>query len=598
MGIKSLDLSALAAAFAAGLTPAELVDHVYARLAAVDDPGIFITLRSPEAVLADYAALGRYDPAKPLWGVPFAVKDNIDVAGLPTTVACKEFAYQPAATAESVARLERAGAVVIGKVNLDQFATGLVGVRTPYPAPRNAVDPTLVPGGSSSGSGVVVAQGIVSFALGTDTAGSGRVPAALNNIVGLKPSCGLVSTRGVFPACRSLDCVTVFAATVDDAYTVLEQCAGYDPEDPFSRRLPFGPPVAPPAPRIGIPSLASEHFLGHGIAAAAFRTALENPAFADASFVEVDMAPFAETAQLLYDGPWVGERYQSVRAFMETQADCLHPVTRRIIESARSYSAADAFAGLHRLAELKRQVAAVWAEIDILAVPTIPGIVTLAEVVADPLKWNSELGTYTNFTNLLDLAALAVPGPFRSDGRPAGITLMAPAGQDARLAGFGALFHAATGLAIGATGVPVPPPKPRKAASDLIEIVVVGAHLSGMPLNREITALGGVFVRAVATAPLYRLYALPGGPPHRPGLVRVSDGSGSRIATEIWALPPDGFGRFVAGVPAPLCIGTLALADGTTAKGFLCESDGLRGAADISHHGGWRPFVADMEQTA
>jgi len=591
-----IDFSAasLTAAYADGARPADIVREAYRRIAAAGDPGIFLCLIDEAAAVAEAERLGPHDPSKPLWGIPFAVKDNIDVAGLPTTAACPAYAYTPARSAAVVDRLVAAGAILIGKTNLDQFATGLVGVRTPYPVPRNAIDPALVPGGSSSGSAVAVARGLVSFSLGTDTAGSGRVPAALNNIVGLKPTRGALSARGVVPACRSLDCVSVFAGTVADAWAVTSAAAGYDAEDASSRKVALGAMELPPVVRLGIPDAASLD-VGSDTAGAAFDAALAAlPDFAAAPR-PVDLAPFFAVAALLYEGAWVAERYEAIRSFIETRPETLHPVTRRIIEGARRFSAADAFAGQYRLAELARSTASVWDEIDVLVVPSIPDVCSLDEVAADPIGANARLGVYTNFVNLLDFAAIAVPGPFRSDGRPAGVTLIAPAGRDGMLAAMAARLHAAAGVCVGATAVPVPQAPPPDAAPPpgRIPLAVVGAHLSGMPLNAELTRWGASFVRAASTAPEYRLYALDGGPPKRPGLVRVGEG-GASIAVEVWALDPAAFGAFVAAIPAPLGIGTLRLADATSVQGFLCEAAATEGACDISHFGGWRAYVASL----
>jgi allophanate hydrolase len=586
-------VASLRAAYAAGIRPAEVVREAYRRIAAVGDPGIFLALVEEDLSVAAAEGLGAPDPSLPLWGIPFAVKDNIDVAGMPTTAACPDFAYTPARSAAVVERLVAAGAIPIGKTNLDQFATGLVGVRTPYPVPRNAMDPRLVPGGSSSGSAVAVAHGIVAFALGTDTAGSGRVPAALNNIVGLKPTRGAISARGVVPACRSLDCVSVFAGTAADAWAVAAVAAGYDPEDPWSRPVALGGMAMPPTVRIGMPDAASLK-VGGPVAADAFAAALAAlPDFGPPPR-RVDLGPFFAVAALLYEGAWVAERYAAIRDFIEAQPDALHPVTRRIIEGARGFSAADAFAGQYRLAELARDAATLWDEIDVLVVPSIPDICTLDDVSAEPVGANSRLGTYTNFVNLLDLCAIAVPGPFRSDGRPAGLTLIAPAGRDGMLAAMAARIHAAAGVTIGATGGAVPPaPAASSLPEGMVPLAVVGAHLSGMALNPELARRGATFLRAAATAPEYRLYALPGGPPRRPGLVRVGEG-GAAIAIEVWALDRAAFGDFVAAIPAPLGIGMLRLADGSTVQGFLCEAAATREACDISHFGGWRAYVASL----
>ena len=592
-----LDLASLRAAYAAGLDPADTVREVYRRIAAAGDPGIFITLVPEEKAVEAARALPPFTEGLPLWGVPFAVKDNIDVSGLATTAACAEFAYTPEDSATAVARLLAAGAILIGKTNLDQFATGLVGVRSPYPPPRNAFDPAVVPGGSSSGSAVAVARGLVSFALGTDTAGSGRVPAALNNIVGLKPSLGLVPTRGVVPACKTLDCISVFAQTVDDAAAACAAMAGVDPLDPFSR--PGPPPVAsapPPRPVLGVPRDEDLLFDGDAASALAWEASLEVARGMGATLVPVDMTAFFETARLLYEGAYVAERYAAIRDFIETQPGSLVPVTRRIIEGAKRFSAADAFDARYRLAELVRLTAPVWTGIDALLVPSIPRPMTVAELEADPVTPNAKLGTYTNFVNLLDLCALAVPGPFRIDGFPAGATLVAPRGLDAALASLGRALHAAAGVPLGRTDRPHPPVAPAtdRAREGEIELCVVGAHLSGMPLNHELRTLGGRFLRAVATEPSYALYALPGGPPRKPGLLRMGAGEGASIATEVWALSPEGFGRFVAAIPAPLGIGTLLLADGSRPKGFLVEPEAVRGAQDVSSFGGWRAFIASL----
>ena len=593
-------IPALHAAYAAGLDPRAVLAETYRRLAALEDPGIFITLVPEDAAGAAAGALGPFDPvAKPLWGVPFAVKDNVDVAGLPTTAACPDFAFVAAETAPAVARLQAAGAILVGKTNLDQFATGLVGLRTPYPAPRNALDPAIVPGGSSSGSAVAVAHGLVAFAIGTDTAGSGRVPAGLNNIVGLKPSLGAVSSRGMLPACRTLDTLSVFAGTVADADAAFRVMAGYDAQDPWSRDLPVpGVPAGlPPGLRLGVPEAGSRRFDGCRLSEAAFEASLADlEAFTD-SPREVDLAPMFAVAELLYQGPWVAERYQAIRATIEQRPETLHPATRAVIGTATAHSAADAFAGLYRLAELRRAADALWARIDVLAVPTYPRPVTCAEVEADPIGPNSLLGTYTNFVNLLDLCALAVPGRVRAAGFPAGLTLIAPRGRDGLLAALGARLHAAAGGTLGAGTVPVPVPVPAwrdgaACAPGEVEIAVVGAHLSGLPLNRELTERGARFLRRAETTLDYRLYALPGGPPQRPGLLRVGAGTGAAIEVEVWALPPDGFGHVVAGIPAPLGIGTLRLADGTAPKGFLVEAEGVAGARDITGFGGWRRYLA------
>jgi allophanate hydrolase len=593
------DLQSLRAFYAAGGWPSAIVREVYRRIAELGDDGIFITLIDEITVTASAGSLVIQDRERlPLFGVPFAVKDNIDVAGIATTAACPGFAYQPAMTATCVQRLLDAGAILIGKTNLDQFATGLVGVRSPYPIPRNAIDPQLAPGGSSSGSAVAVAQGLVTFALGTDTAGSGRVPAGLNNIVGLKPTLGAVSTSGVVPACRTLDCVSVFALTVDDASVAYAAMAACDPADPYSKTVSVSAPgPAPSHGVIGVPRAEDLRFFGDELQAAAWHKALGVLESRGARLVSVDMTPFFETAALLYEGPWIAERHAAIADVLARQPDIVHPVTRKIVESANGFSASALFKAQYRLADLKRETAAIWRSISLLAVPTTPVAPTLEALAADPITPNSRCGTYTNFVNLLDQAALAVPGPFRADGRAAGVTFIGPAGSDGMLASVGRAFHRASAVTLGATGQPLPAADMEHSAvspSGFIEIVVVGAHLSGMPLNHELTGHGGIYRRAVATTADYRFHALAGGPPKRPGLLRVADGTGAPVLTEVWALPPDGFGRFVQGIPSPLGIGTLRLADGTTPKGFLVEPEGLAGAQDISRFGGWRAYIASL----
>lgn len=434
-----------------GTSPLAIVGECLDRLAAVGDPGIFIHVLAKERIQSYVTALPPFDPeAYPLWGLPFAIKDNIDLANVPTTAACPAFAYTPTESAPVVAALIKAGAIPVGKTNLDQFATGLVGVRTPYPVPRNVFDATRVPGGSSSGSAVAVAQGIVTFSLGTDTAGSGRVPAALNNLVGLKPSLGLLSTRGVVPACRTLDCVSIFATDVAGARAVLGAATGYDEQDPYSRRLTDDDT---PIRRIAIPRADDLHFFGDIAAAAAWRAAVAHLKTLDVTVTAIDLGPFFDVARLLYEGPWVAERRAAVGRLMDEQPAALHPVTRAILGQADRYDAVATFNALYRLAALRRRCESALAGVDALAVPTTPIFPTLAELASDPIGPNSRLGTYTNFVNLLDLAALAVPGPFRSDGLPAGLTLIGRAGSDRALAILGERFFAGVGgAATGAVG--------------------------------------------------------------------------------------------------------------------------------------------------
>ncbi len=580
-------------------SPEATVARTYARIRAHGDPAIFITLRDEADALAEATALAANgDTDLPLYGVPVAVKDNIDVAGLPTTAACPAFAYDPGKDATCVARLRRAGAIVIGKTNLDQFATGLVGVRSPYGTPRNLFDPSLIPGGSSSGSAIAVGAGLVPLALGTDTAGSGRVPAGLSNIVGLKPSLGLVSTAGVVPACRTLDCVSVFALTVDDAFAALAAMAGPDPADPYSRPRPLGAPEGVPAGlRIGVPMPGQRLFFGDKASAAAYEVALADLAGLGAAIVEIDIEPFYETARLLYDGPWVAERYISVRSLIASAPEAMHSVTRQIILGGAHPSAVDTFKAFYQLEELRRVRDHTFGEIDVLALPTVPTVYTVAQVLADPIGLNSRLGTYTNFVNLLDLCALAVPASMQAT--PFGITLLAQAGNDATLASLGRVFHAGTGLPLGATGTAQPAlaPLPGSPAGE-IAIAVVGAHLTGMPLNGELKSFGARFLERTTTTADYRLFLLPGTTPAKPGLLRVGVDAGVAVDVEIWTMPAEQFGRFVASIPAPLSIGTLTITDGRDVKGFLVEAEATRDARDISAFGGWRNFMEQMKVSA
>jgi allophanate hydrolase len=581
-------------------TPEATVAECYARIRAHNDPAIFISLRDEADARAEARALG--DPLdRPLLGVPVAIKDNIDVKGLPTTAACPAFSYQPDKDATVVARLRAAGAIVIGKTNLDQFATGLVGVRSPHGVPRNPFDAKLIPGGSSSGSAVAVAAGLVPIALGTDTAGSGRVPAGLNNIVGLKPTLGLVSAAGVVPACRTLDCVSVFALTVDDGMTALAAMAGFDSTDPYSRPRPLEPLRAmPPAVRLGVPLPGQRIFFGDQEAARIYGDALARLAKTGAVIVEIDIEPFYETARLLYEGPWLAERYLAIKPLLASSPEAIHPVTRQIILDGARPTAADAFAAFYRLEELRRVRDHVFCEIDVLALPTAPTVYSIEQVLAKPIELNSRLGTYTNFVNLLDLCGLALPAAMRRDGAPSGITLLAPAGQDAALASIGRVFHADTGLPLGATGRPQPllADVSSKLRDGEVALAVVGAHLSGMPLNGELRTLDARLIEEAKTTADYRLFALAGTQPPKPGMLRIADGEGRPIVVEVWALTAEAFGKFVAAVPPPLSIGTVRLADGTAAKGFLVEAEAVEGAQDITRFGGWRAFMAGKGQGA
>ena len=586
-------IGTLLAAHVAGKPLTATIEETYDRIAAHDDPALFITVRPKAEALAIAARLEASGSAgKPLYGAPFVVKDNIDVAGLPTTAACPAFAYRPERSAFVVERLERAGAIVIGKTNLDQFATGLVGVRSPYGAPRNALRSDLIPGGSSSGSATAVGAGLVPFSLGTDTAGSGRVPAALNGIVGLKPSLGALSASGVVPACRTLDTISIFARDVGDAFFVYREAIAFDERDAYSRAF-RGPALSafPSGIRLGVPRPDQLQFFDDKDAAAAFSQDVALAQSLGARIVEFDFEPFAEVARALYDGPWVAERYAAVKPLIESNPEAFHPVTRAIIESARKFDAVAAFEAFYRLADRKRQTSRAWSDFDVMLVPTMPRFYTVAEVEADPVRLNSRLGTYTNFVNLLDLCAIAVPAGVRGDGLPSSVTLIAPSGADGLIAGLAAAIHARAGGPAKAAA-PAGSRPSAGAQAERIEIAVLGAHLTGLPLNRELVDLGASFSREVETTPDYRLFALPGSAPAKPGLLRVADGAGSAIKAEVWTLDRAGFGDFVARIPAPLGIGTIRLNDGGSVKGFLVEAEAVKAAEDVSRFGGWRAYLA------
>jgi allophanate hydrolase len=598
----SLDLNSLRAGYAAGtFMPTQLIDEVLRRIEAYGDTAVWIHRLPREELLAHAQRIEARGPAaQPLYGVPFAIKDNIDLAGVPTTAACPEFAYTPAESATVVQRLLDAGAIPIGKTNLDQFATGLVGVRSPYGVPRNPFHPEMIPGGSSSGSACAVAAGLVSFSLGTDTAGSGRVPASFQNLVGVKPTRGWFSTRGVVPACRSLDCPSVFALTVSDATAATQIAAGYDTADPFSRPAPSGcrSLLAGDSFRFGVPAADQLAWFDDTQNPALYAAALSRLESLGGIKVEIDFTPFRDAARLLYEGPWVAERWSAVRAFHAKNANAIFPVTRKIIEGGATLLAVDAFEALYKLAALRRQADATWETIDTLVLPTAASIYTRTQLDAEPIKLNSQLGHYTNFANLLDTAAIAVPAGFRPDGLPFGITLFGPAWSDARLAALGETFADTAPRALGATGFPAPTVSPKPATASAgptrVLLAVVGAHLRGQPLNHQLTSRHAEFVRATHTADCYQLFALAGTKPPKPGLRRMTAGPAGRIEVEIWSLTPEAFGSFTTEVPAPLAIGTVQLTDGTTVKGFVCEPEGFTGARDITSFGGWRAYLQSL----
>lgn len=529
-----------------------------------------------------------------LAGLRFAVKDNINVAGWPTTAGCPSYSNMPAAHATVVGKLLDAGAKLVGKTNLDQFACGLNGTRSPFGPVPNAFEARYVSGGSSSGSAAAVATGEVDFALGTDTAGSGRVPAGLNNIVGLKPSRGLLSANGVVPAAQSVDCVSIFATTVGLAARVLAVAAGYDPEDPYSRKLDLAAQPLPSRFRFGVPSKLE--FFDDDLAKAEFEVAIARLKSLGGTPVEVDYTPLADAAKLLYESALVAERYAAIRPFFDGNSDDIVEPVRTIIGAGRNYSAADCFDAQTRLRAFGQKAAGMWDQIDVLVVPTAPTHYTIAEMQADPVKLNRNLGEYTNFVNLLDYAALAVPSSIREDGLPFGITLIGQCASDLQLADLGQRYHHATGLLQGATAHALPPHEAIAglAPAASVQVAVVGAHLSGMPLNRQLTDRGATLIRESRTAPDYRLFALPGTVPPKPGLLRGPQGSGTSIVVEVWSMPLQHYGSFVAEIPGPLGIGTLTLQDGSKVQGFTCEALATEDALDVSHHGGWRAYQASL----
>jgi len=596
---EMLDIPTLRHGYAARRwTPAEVLTLLAERIDRID-PAAFITLTPMSRLFkaaADLIARAPEPNSLPLWGIPFTVKDNIDVAGLPTTAACPAFAYAPDKDAEVVARLRAAGAIVLGKTNLDQFATGLNGTRSPYGMPRSVFDFNYISGGSSSGSAVTVAAGVAAFALGTDTAGSGRVPAAFNNIVGIKPTPGLISNSGMVPACRSLDCVSIFAATVADGALVRRVAEGIDPTDPFSRQAQ--PAMLPTkALRVGVLAAADRQFFGDREAGRLYAMAIERARGLGATPVEIDYAPFRETAALLYDGPWVAERLAAFESF-GVPADQLDPSVAGIMLGGAGHSAADAFRGQYRLAELRRRTEAEWAKADILLLPTAPTIYRVEEMLADPIALNSRLGTYTNFFNLLGLSGVAVPAGFRSDGLPFGVTLAAPGFCDEALTPIATALHQAANTGSGLDRHFIVPDPPAPADDNRLRLAVVGAHLSGMALNGELLALGATLDRRCRTSADYRLYLLPGTTPAKPGLVRETGFAGPGIEIEVWALPAEAFGRFVAAIPAPLGIGKISLSDGGAVSGFLCEANAVTEAEEITLFGGWRAYMAAQREAA
>ncbi len=581
----TLEISLLRSGYRSGdFTPPEVIREIYRRIRERGDDHVWIHLRpESEAIALAESVADHLD--LPLAGIPCAIKDNIDVAGLPTTAACPGFAFTPAESAAAVRILEEAGAIVLGKTNMDQFATGLVGTRTPHGACASIFHPDFISGGSSSGSAVAVAAGLASFSLGTDTAGSGRVPAAFNNLVGLKPTRGVISTSGVIPACRSLDCVSIFAHNIEDSERILDLLAREDHTDPYSRPFTDRPVFSRPF-HFGVPLPDQLDFCGDDAAAELYAGAVSRLVDLGGLPASIDLSPFRDAANLLYGGPWVAERYAAVGKFIDGHKNECDPTVAGIIQSGAEISAAAAFSAIYKLEAIRQQVAPLWNGIDFLLLPTTPTIYRIDEVQQDPVRLNSNLGLYTNFVNLLDLSALAVPAGFRPDGLPLGVTFIAPAFADFELCLIARQF-------LGQLQSPAErrQRKTLERAGGRIELAVVGAHLTGLPLNHQLIDRGAIYIETIETSSDYALFDLAGFNPPRPGLVCMGENRGVSIETEIWSLSERAFGSFVAAVPPPMAIGNVRLRDGRRVKGFLCEEYATRGAVPISAYGGWRNFL-------
>jgi allophanate hydrolase len=562
----------------------EKVMALYDRLESAPLNPVWISLVPRERAL-ERALTVETKNGLPLAGMTFAVKDNIDVAGIPTTAGCPAYAYTPSSSATVVRCLEDAGAILIGKTNMDQFATGLVGTRSPFGACSSVFDERYISGGSSSGSAVAVAKGLVTFSLGTDTAGSGRVPAAFNNLIGLKPTRGLLSTAGVVPACRTLDCVSILASSCDVAHMVWRAAKGFDSGDPFSREPRTGEDAAPwwNGPfRFGVPRSEQLEFFGDEEAKDLYAEAVRKIELLGGERFEIDFSVFRNAADLLYEGPWVAERLAAIRSFLRDHSDEMNPVVRGIISGGKRCTAVDVYEAEYRLRDLRRAADKQWTTMDVLVLPTTGTIYTHEQVEADPVKLNTNLGYYTNFVNLMDLAAVAAPAGFRSNGLPFGISFIGPAFSDEALL---ALAHRYLGAK-----TPLLDKVP-----GCVELAVVGAHLTGQPLNSQLTQRSARLKKTCRTAPGYRLYALAGAKPPKPGLVRDDQFRGLGMEVEVWTMPEDQFGSFVAEVPEPLGIGNVTLDSGESVKCFICEPYALSGATEITRFGGWRNYLASSK---
>lgn len=589
------------------ITPRQVLDFVISRISETKANPAWIYVLGNEEIKQYLDALNNKKIEDlPLYGIPFAIKDNIDLAGVPTTAACPEFSYTPEKSATVVQRLIDAGAIPVGKANMDQFATGLVGVRSPDPwGPCcNVFDKNMISGGSSSGSAVAVALGQVSFSLGTDTAGSGRVPASLNNIVGLKPSRGIISTEGVVPACKSLDCVSIFALNIENANTVLDVAVAFDKDNAYSRANPHYNNHRYYKPEhnftLGVPKRDQLAWFGMEESQGLFFEAIKNIEAAGGGLQEIDFSPFIDAAKLLYEGPWVAERYHAIKEIFDNNPGALLPVIHTIIGKGAEASALDTFDAQYKLAALRRRAEFELNKVDAIVTPTMPRYFSIDEVAKEPVVLNSQLGYYTNFMNLLDCSAVAVPCGFYKNGVGFGVTLFQSAFSDKKLLSIAATIQNKLQLAPGNCGLtydlPVEGSRPSttRASEASVDVLVCGAHLDGLPLNWQLRERGASLQLLTQTSRHYRFYALPGGPPLRPALVRVneSENDGVAIEVEIWRMPKENFGSFVAEIPAPLGIGQVEIEDGRWLSGFICDQWGLAGATDISHFGSWRNFLS------
>ncbi|MEM0967143.1 MAG: allophanate hydrolase [Verrucomicrobiota bacterium] len=567
-----LSIKSLKTQYAEGsITPRSLVEKLRRRIVEVENPNVWIHLLDGEELEPYLAQLDGKDPASlSLFGIPFAIKDNIDLAGVPTTAGCPAYSYTPTVSGTVVENLIKAGAIPMGKTNLDQFATGLVGVRSPYGTPRNPYAPKRVPGGSSCGSAVALSEGLVSFSLGTDTAGSGRVPAAFNKLWGIKPSRGRLSNRGLVPACRTLDCISIFALSGEDGRVVLDTAESYDPADSYSQ--PISDLSLPASKTIGIPKQDQLMFFGDADYNRAWETSVEQLKEKGWQIVEVNFQPFLDAARLLYEGPWVSERTAALKKFLESNPDDFFPATKSIISGGMENTAVEAFDSIYKLADLRRQTEAVWEGLTAIVTPTAGGFPSLEDLKIEPIGPNSKLGYYTNFMNLLDLCAVAVPSSDSPVGLPFGVTWMAPRDTDKVLIDL-------------ATNGPQ-----ESEARERISILLFGAHMSGLPFNTHVQQLGAAYVGKIHTAEKYRMSYLPKPEPHRPGIFRVDDG-GVSITGEEWSFPFESLGKFLATIHQPLGLGEIELKDGRKVHGFLCEASIASSERDISEFGGWREFI-------